>query len=57
MQAFGLAQAIDVQRLWTSFVRAPTAIGLGRQGREWRGTAFGAAGRDAVKTDKEAKTV
>jgi hypothetical protein len=29
-------------------------IGLAWAGREWRGAAFGAAGRDAVKTDKEA---
>jgi hypothetical protein len=29
-------------------------IGLAWAGRDWRGAAFGAAGRDAVKMDKEA---
>jgi hypothetical protein len=49
-----LAEVTDMRRFFLGFARAPNGDRAGWGGREWRGAAFGAAGRDAVKTDKEA---
>jgi hypothetical protein len=50
--ALGLGAGLRYAKVLSRVLRK--VIGLTWAGREWRGAAFGAAGRDAVKTEREA---